>query len=147
MNHRQECIDKGLEHIDMDGLKLFNKDKKAIMKWARKYDLILVSSNINKKVIKLIGKALGSVARLPIQVAEADSVPRKIEELFRSVRFRTKKVSWMGTAVGVETLAEEDLRQNVVKAINFLVSLLPKGWLNIKSINLKATMGKPTRLY
>ena len=147
VNHRTECIEKGVEHIDLDGLKAFQKDKKAIMRWARKFDLIIVSSNINKKVIKLAGKALGSVARLPIQVAENDSVVRKITELKRSVRFRTKKVAWMGSAVGIETLNEEQIRQNVVKSINFLVSLLPKGWLNIKSINLKTTMGKPSSLY
>lgn len=102
---------------------------------------------MNRKVIKSIGKALSSVQRLPIQVPEKDSMKGKIEELFRSARFRTKKVAWLGTSVGVETLENEDLRQNLVKSVNFLVSILPKGWFNIRSINVKTTMGKPVRIF
>ncbi len=34
-----------------------------------------------------------------------------------------------------------------VAGINFLVSLLKKNWQNVKSLNLKTTMGHPIRLY
>jgi large subunit ribosomal protein L10Ae len=145
--HRTECIEKGLEYIDIDSLTILCKEKKGLLKWARKYDIILVSANINKKVIGLAGKPLGAISRLPIQVAENASIFKKVEELKRTVRFRTKKYSWFGTSVGVETLKEEEIRQNLVKTINFLISLLPKGWLNIKSLTLKTTMGKPTKIY
>ena len=36
---------------------------------------------------------------------------------------------------------------HVVAAINFLVSLLKKNWQNVKSLHIKATMGKPVRLF
>jgi hypothetical protein len=32
-------------------------------------------------------------------------------------------------------------------SINFLVSLLKKNWQNVKSLNIKSSMGKPFRLY
>lgn len=131
----------------MEFIKQNQKDKNAIKKWARKWDLILVSANLNKNVIKSIGKILSSVQKLPVQVPEKDSVKDKIEELFRSARFRTKKVAWLGTSVGIETLENEQLRQNLVKAINFMVSILPKGWFNIKTIHVKTTMGKPVRVF
>jgi hypothetical protein len=38
-------------------------------------------------------------------------------------------------------------RTNIVYAVNFLVSLLKKNWQNVKSLNVKTTMGKPFRLY
>jgi large subunit ribosomal protein L10Ae len=34
----------------------------------------------------------------------------------------------MAVAVGNEKMTEEQLRQNITMAINFLVSLLKKGW-------------------
>jgi large subunit ribosomal protein L10Ae len=131
----------------MDALTVIAKEKKALLKWARKYDTLLVSANLNKNVIKLAGKPLGSVNRLPIQLGDNDSYKKKFDELQKTVKFRTKKFPWFGTGVAIETLPAEDIRSNVVKTINFLVSLLPKGWLNIKSLNLKTTMGKPTRIY
>ena len=109
--------------------------------------MILVSSNINRKVVRKIGKALSSVQKLPIQVKEGTSVKDKVEELFRTAKFRTKKVTWLGTSVGVETLDQEEIRTNLVKAVNFLVSILPKGWLNLRTLHIKTTMGKPVRIY
>jgi len=53
----------------------------------------------------------------------------------------------MGTSVGSLGMTEEELRQNINMSINFLVSLLKKGWQNIKSLHIKATMGKPVTLY
>jgi large subunit ribosomal protein L10Ae len=43
-------------------------------------------------------------------------------------RFQLKKTLVLGTAFGTDELTEEQLRQNVTMSINFLVSLLKKGW-------------------
>ena len=32
-------------------------------------------------------------------------------------------------------------------SINFLVSLLKKNWQNVRSLNLKSSMGRPQRIY
>ena len=53
----------------------------------------------------------------------------------------------MGTAVGRDDMTEEQIRQNLNMSINFLVSLLKKGWNNIKSLTIKTSMGKPVRIY
>jgi len=49
----------------------------------------------------------------------------------------------MAVTVGDVSMTKEELRLNIIVAINFLVSLLKKGWLNLKSVYLKSTMGKP----
>lgn len=36
---------------------------------------------------------------------------------------------------------------NIQVTINFLISLLKKGWQNVKTLNIKTTMGKPHRIY
>jgi len=53
----------------------------------------------------------------------------------------------MGTAVGHVKMTEEELRQNINMSVNFLVSLLKKGWQNIRSLHIKTTQGNPKRLY
>jgi large subunit ribosomal protein L10Ae len=44
-------------------------------------------------------------------------------------------------------MTEDQIRQNLTLAINYLVSLLKKGWNNIKSLNIRTTMGKPVKIF
>jgi large subunit ribosomal protein L10Ae len=52
----------------------------------------------------------------------------------------------MNVAAGHEEMTDEELRQNIVMALNFLSSLLKKGWHNLKSINIKTTMGSSVKV-
>ena len=49
---------KGLdiETASIDDLKKFNKEAKLIKKWARQFDVLLVSESISRQVTKLIGR-------------------------------------------------------------------------------------------
>ena len=58
-----------------------------------------------------------------------------------------KKVLCLAVAIGNVGMGEDELVQNLNLAVNFLVSLLKKNWQNVKSLNVKSTMGKPQRLY
>lgn len=53
----------------------------------------------------------------------------------------------MGVAVGNVEMTQDQLVSNVMLAINYLVSLLKKGWQNVGSLTIKATMSPPKRLY
>ncbi len=53
----------------------------------------------------------------------------------------------MGVAVGNVGMEPEQLVANVMLAINYLVSLLKKGWQNVGSLTIKASMSPPKRLY
>jgi len=52
----------------------------------------------------------------------------------------------MAVAIGNEQMNEDQIRQNILMGLNFLVSLLKKGWHNLKSVHIKTTMGKPYKL-
>jgi large subunit ribosomal protein L10Ae len=43
-------------------------------------------------------------------------------------------------------MQDEQLRQNIVMSLNFLASLLKKGWHNLKAITIKETMGGPVKV-
>ena len=52
----------------------------------------------------------------------------------------------MATAVGHVEMSDEELKQNIMMSLNFLASLLKKGWHNIKTIYIKTTMSPAIKL-
>ena len=64
-----------------------------------------------------------------------------------TVKYQLKKVLCLGVAVGHIGQNDRELYVNIQMATNFLVSLLKKNWQNVKSLNIKSTMGPPFRLF
>merc|ERR1712072_487296 len=147
VTHLEQCKKNDIPCIDMDAVKKFNKQGKPIKKWARTFDFLLVSDTINKQVAAQIGKILSSVHKLPLLLTEGEKPADKIKELTYSCRWRMKKVPWLAQGVGIDTLKDEDIRQNINKSMNFLISLLPKGWQIIKTVHIKYTMGRGQRIF
>ena len=143
---KDQCKRDNIDHVDLDFFKKFADDVKQIKKWARSYDMVLVSSALNRNLNKLIGKPLTSVQRLPILIPEGGNIRAKIEQLHQSARFKIKGVTWVNTAVAQEAQTSEQIRANILKALNFFVSLMPKGWQNIRSLGIKSSMGKYVKL-
>lgn len=128
MTHIDQCKDVQIEFVNIDDLKKFNNEAKMIKKWARKFDILMVSESLSRSVTKLIGRHVTSIGKLPVPIGEAEKVKDKVDELMRTIRFRVKKYPWLAQSVGIDSLTEEEIRQNVNKSLNFLASLLPKGW-------------------
>lgn len=145
--HNEEAAKNGIPFIDVDGLKKFNKEKKAIKSWAKPYGTIICSESLMKQVPKLLGNVLVKIGKFPLSLGESESVAEKVKEIKHTVRFQLKKVLNMATSVGDVKMNPEDLRQNINMCINFFVSLLKKGWQNIKTLHLHTTMGKSFRIY
>ena len=145
--HYDQAKTLGVEALNKDDLKKFNNEAKLIKKWARKFDAILVSESINKDVTKLIGRYITMIGKLPTPISERMTVTDKMEEMKKTIRFRVKKYPWVAQSFGIATSNTEDLRHNLTKTINFLISLLPKGWQNIKTLHVKTTMGQAQRLF
>ena len=137
MVHNDQAKALGLAHVSVDDIKKFNKDAKLIKKWARGYDILIVTDTLSRTVTKMIGRYVTSIGKLPVPIGENENLEAKIEELHRTIRFRVKKFPWLAQSVGIDTLSEDELRQNVTKSLNFLASLLPKGWQNIKAVTIK----------
>jgi large subunit ribosomal protein L10Ae len=130
----------------MDFLKKFNKDKKLIKKWAKKYNSLLATDSLVKKIPTVLGPVLNRIGMFPAPVTKNDPIAKKIDDLRGSIKWQLKKVTNLNVAAGNEDMSDEELRQNIVMALNFLVSLLKKGWHNMKSIHIKETMGKSVKV-
>ena len=85
--------------------------------------------------------------KFPTVIQTNDDVKLKIEEGLQTVKFQLKKVLCLGVAVANAGMTEEQIRQNLNMSINYLVSLLKKGWNNIKSLYVRTTMGHPVKLF
>jgi large subunit ribosomal protein L10Ae len=146
--HLQEVKEKNInvDVMDFDALKTFNKDKKLIKKWAKKYSLLLSTDTLVKKIPTVLGPILNRIGMFPQVVSHNEDLRAKVDDARASIKFQLKKVTCINVAIGNEQMTEEELRQNILMGVNFLVSLLKKGWHNLKSVHIKTTMGKPYKL-
>jgi large subunit ribosomal protein L10Ae len=135
-----------IDVTDLDTLKKFNKDKKLVKGWAKKYTLLLASDTVLKKVPVVVGPILNRIQRFPQVVSHNTPLAQTVEDVRASVKFQLKKVTCMACAVGRVDMTDDELRTNIMMALNFLASLLKKGYHNLKTVFIKTTMGKPIRL-
>ena len=145
--HEDLAKAQGLTFTNMDELKKLNKNKKLVKKLCAQYDAFLASESIIKTLPRVVGPHMNRAGKFPTAVAAAEDLTAKVTELQGTIKFQLKKVLCLGTCVGHAEMDQEQIRQNTVTAVNFLISLLKKNWQNMKSCYIKTTMGKPQRIY
>jgi len=146
--HQDEVAALGIdvEVTSLDELKKFNKDKKLIKKWAKKYSLLLATDSLIKKIPVVLGPVLNRIGKFPQPVSHNEPLQKKFDDVKGSVKWQLKKVTNLNVAVAAENMEDEQIRQNIVMSLNFLATLLKKQWQNIKKIYIKTTMGKSVRI-
>mmetsp|Transcript_31269 Transcript_31269/g.54316 ORF Transcript_31269/g.54316 Transcript_31269/m.54316 type:complete len:228 (+) Transcript_31269:154-837(+) len=145
--HCDQATALNLPFIDAEKLKSFNKNRKVIKKFFKPYEILIASEAIVKQLPRLVGPVLSKLNKFPISIGHTDNILEKIDEARATVKYQLKKVLCMGVAAGNLSHSEEQLKQNITLAINYLVSLLKKNWNNVRSLHIKSTMGKPKRIY
>mmetsp|Transcript_16650 Transcript_16650/g.42165 ORF Transcript_16650/g.42165 Transcript_16650/m.42165 type:complete len:218 (+) Transcript_16650:59-712(+) len=145
--HLREANSAKLDGYGLEDLKKFNKQKKIIKKFSRKYDFFLASDSIIRSIPRILGPGLNKAGKFPLLVTHSEDLLEKVNTIKSNIKFELKKVLCLGASVGNVKMNSEKLIHNISLAINFLVSLLKKNWQNIKSLHLKSTMGKPVRIY
>jgi len=113
----------------------------------KKYNAFLASEVIIRQIPRLLGPGLNKVGKFPTLISHSDDMQAKVIELRSTVKFQLKKVLCLGVAIGNVGQSAEELTTNLSLTINFLISLLKKGWQNVRSLNVKSSMGKVHRLY
>jgi large subunit ribosomal protein L10Ae len=145
--HLDEASRMEIDSYGVEDLKKFNKQKKVIKKFSRKYDFFLASDSIIRSIPRILGPGLNKAGKFPSLLTHSESMSEKISSVKSTLKFELKKVLCLGALIGNVNMTEEMLIQNISLAINFLVSLLKKNWQNVKSLHIKSTMGKPVRIY
>jgi len=150
LGDQQHCDEAGkakFDFMDIEALKKINKNKKVVKKLAQKYNAFLASETIIRQIPLLLGPGLNKAGKFPVLLTHNEDMASKVNEMACTVKFQLKKVLCMGVAVGNVGLTAQELAVNLQMTVNFLVSLLKKGWQNVRSLHVKSTMGKPHQLY
>lgn len=145
--HCEKADQLGIDKMTVDDLKKFNKNKKLIKKFAKKYDNFLASNSLIKQIPRILGPGLTKAGKFPAVLDETDDLKDKIDTTKATIKFQMKKVMCISLAVANITMTPAEIALNVQLAVNFLVSLLKKNWQNVKVLYIKSTMGPPFQIY
>lgn len=145
VKHCEQATAIQVDSKSVEDLKKLNKNKKLVKKLAQSYHAFLASESVIKQIPRLLGPGLNKAGKFPSPIVK--EVQGQVNETKASIKFQLKKVLCMGVAVANVSMADGEIRTNVVYAVNFLVSLLKKNWQNVRCLYIKSTMGKPIRIF
>jgi large subunit ribosomal protein L10Ae len=139
--HCEKAEQIGVDKMTVEDLKKFNKNKKLIKKFAKKYDSFLASASLIKQIPRILGPGLTKAGKFPALLEDNENIQEKIDTTKATIKFQMKKVLCMSLAVANCEMTKEEILLNVQLSVNFLVSLLKKAWQNVKKLYIKSTMG------
>merc|ERR1719198_645075 len=145
--HCEEAERIGLDKMSVDDLKKFNKNKKIIKKFAKKYDAFVASDTLIKQIPRLLGPGLTKAGKFPTLIEPGVELQEKIDGIKATIKFQMKKVMCLNVAVANVSQSKEEISLNIQLAANFLASLLKKNWQNIKVLYIKSTMGPTFQVF
>jgi len=147
VQHCDEAQKLGIDFRDIEALKQFNRNKKLVKNLAAQYDAFLASETVIRQIPRLLGPGLNKAGKFPTLITHSETIASKILEVRSTVKFQMKKVLCLGVAIGSVDMTQEEIHQNIVISVNYLVSLLKKHWQNVRSLYIKSSMGPPIRIY
>jgi len=147
--HLGEAKDAKIAALSEDDLKKMNKNKKIVKKLAKQYGSFLASASLIRKIPRLLGPGLNKAGKFPSVLGANESITEKCEAAKASVKFalKSKKSLCLGVPIANLGMSAKDIANNITLAVNFVVTLLPKGWQQVKRLYIKSTMGPPHRIY
>src|SRR3989338_8243186 len=123
------------------------KDKKLIKKLTSEYDFFVAQAELMGLVAATFGKVFGPKGKMPnpkagcvVPLTTLDLKPL-YEKLQRSVKVTTKNEISIKVPVGIETMKDDEIVENVEAVYSNLLPKLPHGEINISSVSIKLTMG------
>ncbi|MFW6025398.1 MAG: 50S ribosomal protein L1 [Candidatus Woesearchaeota archaeon] len=125
-------------------------DARKAKKLANSYDYFISQTNLMPNVARYFGRYLGPRKKMPSPSAGSVITPGEgldSEKKFRNmvtVTFRDQPV--IQCLVGDEKLKDEEVAENFMLIYRRVIENLPSRDLNIDSITIKTTMGKPAKL-
>ena len=91
------------------------------------------------------------MGKFPIAVRPNEKIADKISGMSKNVKFALKfKVGMpmcLSAPVGHVEMTKKEVEDNTIAAINYVLTLMKKGWQNVKKIHLKTTMGPSFTIY
>ena len=144
-----DSLKNKVEKIVMeDGIEAMAKDRKA-MGELMTYDALFAEGPTMLTVAKFMGQQLAPKGKMPKPIMSANA----FEETLKTTKTETiisnkkaKPTPLVQVVIGKEDMKNEEIAENMVAAYNGVVLVLPQKRLNVKSVVVKTTMGKPVKV-
>jgi len=127
------------------------KDKKKIKKLVKSYDFFISAASLMPAVASTFGRYLGPEGKMPspqlgiLRQESEQEIKGVLEKFEKVVRVKSKEPS-LKFCVGKENMKDEEIAENIEKAYNSIINVLPRKKENVKNIMIKFTMGKPLKI-
>jgi large subunit ribosomal protein L1 len=132
--------------ITKNEIESYAKDKKKQKQLAESYDSFFADASLMPLIGKSFGEVFGPRGKLPKPVPPKVNVAPLIEASKRQVRIMLRESPVVYVSIGKEKMDDEKISKNAQAVFNSVKERLPKGLANIKSVIIKLTMGKPTKV-
>ncbi|MCS7120486.1 MAG: 50S ribosomal protein L1 [Nitrososphaerota archaeon] len=140
---RKAGADLVLEGSDLEGLAT---DKKKQRKIANEVDAFIASAPLMPLVGRTLGAILGPRNKMPTPVPPTANIEEEIERHRRIVQIRARGQPVLQCRIGTESMADDDLAENIQAVINKLRGRLKRGLSDIGGVFIKTTMGPPVEI-
>lgn len=143
---KSDILDRVLTKEDIDKI-----TPKEIKKLGKEYDFFVSSAKLMPLVASKFGKSLGAMGKMPdpkiggvIMQETEDNIKRTYDKLSKTTKLKAKEPS-IKVAIGKESMKDEDLAKNADAVFKAIFNALPRREMNLRSVMLKFTMGKPVK--
>ncbi len=133
--------------ILQETFKNYQGEKKTLRKLAGEFDYFIAQANLMADIAKTFGSVLGPKKKMPNPKAGCvipgaiPSLEPLAKKLQNTIRLQTKNELSVKAPVGIESMKDEELAENILAAYNNLLAKLPQEKNNIKYAAIKLTMG------
>jgi len=132
--------------VSRQDLENLGKDKKAARKLAVDYDFFIAEAPLMPLVGRGLGSFLGPRGKMPTPVPPNAAIEQIVSNHRKMVRVRMREQPVLQCRVGIESMADDKLVENVQVVVSRIEQKLERGFKNIGEILLKATMSKPVKV-
>jgi len=132
--------------IERGNLEAMAGDKKKQKELSKSYDYFIAEAPLMPLVGKVLGATLGPKGKMPTPVPPAANIANQIKKHRRMISLRMRSQPVLQCRVGAENMAEEKIAENVQAIIRRIEPKLKRGIKNIKSVNIKTTMGPSIKI-
>jgi large subunit ribosomal protein L1 len=136
--------DVGCDTYGPSEIEKMPKNKRKLKTLAKTTDFFLSEPQLMPVIGKNLGTVLAPRGKMP-NIA-GGNLKAAVESKKKSIRIKLKDSPVIQCIVGVESMKDEDVAENIEAIIKFLEKKLPKGKNNIGKVMLKLTMGKPVKM-
>ncbi|XP_031569604.1 ribosomal L1 domain-containing protein 1-like [Actinia tenebrosa] len=134
--------------ISLTKLKKNYKSYESKRQLASLYDLFICDDVIYHLLPKFLGKAFYTRKKFPIPVSlKKKDLKGEINKVLQSTYMSLGHGSCSAIKIGHTGLTEEEVTANIMETAKGIANIIPRGWKNIKSLNIKTSNSVSLPIY